>query len=153
MRTWISIILFCLVSQVHSQPFYNSGRLPLHNYSPSDYGIPQPQNFDIIQDEKGLIYIANNGGVLLFDGVKWQRLNGEHKKALHFAKDSEDHFYVGGENEIGHIVRDSIGVLNYVFFTSKLPDSLRNFGRIDAIYALENELCFIGGKKMFLFDK
>ena len=46
--------------------------LPLiQNYRPTDYHAG-PNNYAIAQDERGLRCFANNQGVLVFDGVRWQ---------------------------------------------------------------------------------
>ena len=43
----------------------------VRNFSTQDYGAGI-QNWDIVQDARGFIYIANNFGLLEFDGSRWQ---------------------------------------------------------------------------------
>src|SRR5688500_13206904 len=43
----------------------------LRNFSPKEYGA-QSQNWDIVQDPRGVIYVGNNDGVLEFDGLRWR---------------------------------------------------------------------------------
>jgi hypothetical protein len=75
-----------------SQPFYETGRLPLYNIQPSDYVMQHPQNHDLIQ-KGGLIYIGNNGGVLVHDGVNWIRIAQFDNKVLAIEKNHEDDFF------------------------------------------------------------
>ena len=46
--------------------------LPYHrNFSTSEYkgGL---QNFEMMQDRRGILYVANNYGLLEYDGTQWQ---------------------------------------------------------------------------------
>jgi len=49
------------------------GYLPVTNYSPVEYGA-MPQNWCIVQDHRGVMYIANNEGILEYDGKKWRQI-------------------------------------------------------------------------------
>jgi serine phosphatase RsbU (regulator of sigma subunit)/ligand-binding sensor domain-containing protein len=55
----------------------NFGSLPYKNYSQKDYNA-NPQIFDIVQDQKGLMYFANQRGVLEYDGVNWRTIETRH---------------------------------------------------------------------------
>ena len=43
---------------------------PIVNFSPKDYNA-QNQNWSIAQTSNKYIYVANNAGLLEFDGAKW----------------------------------------------------------------------------------
>jgi hypothetical protein len=43
----------------------------IRNFSKLEYRAGT-QNWDIAQDQKGFMYFANNEGLLVFDGVKWE---------------------------------------------------------------------------------
>ena len=47
------------------------GRFYVQNYAPEDYGA-HAQNWSMVQDERGLLYIGNTQGVLEYDGVTWR---------------------------------------------------------------------------------
>ncbi|MEQ8241376.1 MAG: hypothetical protein RIA69_19330 [Cyclobacteriaceae bacterium] len=48
--------------------------LPLiTNYSPANYSLTN-QNFDVIIDDQQRILFANDGGILIFDGLNWQQI-------------------------------------------------------------------------------
>ena len=55
----------------------NYGSLPYKNYSQKDYNA-NPQIFDIVQDKKGLMYFANQRGVLEYDGINWRTIETRH---------------------------------------------------------------------------
>jgi hypothetical protein len=58
--------------------------IPLfHNYTPKEYG-GHFQNWCILKDKQGIIRVANNDGLLSYDGVSWNRsdLGGELFRSL-----------------------------------------------------------------------
>jgi signal transduction histidine kinase/DNA-binding response OmpR family regulator len=83
------------------------------NYSREDYNL-QPQNWSILQDEKsGIIYIANQGGLLVYDGVSWRSIDIPNQSVRSIAIDDTGTIYVGGRNEFGRLVLDEKGSLKY----------------------------------------
>lgn len=63
---------FCLLILI-AQNLYSqyTGYKYFKNYSYKEYDHA-PQNWGIVQDKNGIIYVANHGGVLTFDGVSWR---------------------------------------------------------------------------------
>src|SRR5580658_3125757 len=43
------------------------------NFHPNDYHS-FPQNFSVIEDDRGLMYFGNQGYLLEYDGVKWKKI-------------------------------------------------------------------------------
>ena len=61
-------ILFFLIESFPLHAFY--GKYPIQNFTPNEYraGI---QNIDFAQNRDMTLFIANNLGVLSFNGNKW----------------------------------------------------------------------------------
>lgn len=75
----------------------------VRNYSKDSHG-GGTQTWDITQSGSGVMYFANNDGVLEFDGVEWNlyRLpNFSIVRSLYFDA-SEHRLYAGGTNEFGY---------------------------------------------------
>ena len=67
--TWyiFLIVVFCLIpDKLRAQ----NGQYPVQNFSPTDYkaGI---QNIDFAQNRDMTLFVANNLGVLSFNGSEW----------------------------------------------------------------------------------
>lgn len=45
---------------------------PISDYFDTTSISGHPQNFEIVQDDKGYIYVANGAGILVYDGKQWQ---------------------------------------------------------------------------------
>ena len=43
----------------------------IHNFTPDEFGGGL-QNWAVTQDERGVMYFANQAGLLEFDGVNWK---------------------------------------------------------------------------------
>jgi diguanylate cyclase (GGDEF)-like protein len=111
-----------------------SGSPPVTLLTPN-VGAP-PASVDIAQDDSSMLYIANAGGVLAFDGEIWQLIrlpNGDAASALMF--DGHSRVYVGGYDLFGYLERDRTGQPVYHDLTKVFASQLagRSFGGIYAI--------------------
>jgi hypothetical protein len=100
----------------------------VRNFSPATYRA-DPQNWAIVQDDRGILYFANNSGVLEFDGTFWHliELPGKHA-ATALGKSSDGRILVGGEGEIGYLAPDANGTMVYVSQASAQPQDFRAAG-------------------------
>jgi hypothetical protein len=101
----------------------------LRNFSREDYNL-QPQNWSIIQDKRGVIYVGNQGGLLEFDGISWREITFPNKITRSLALDdngSNGTIFVGGLNEIGYLSSNSKGMLRYVSLVPHLEEKYKNF--------------------------
>jgi serine phosphatase RsbU (regulator of sigma subunit) len=140
---FVSISLF-------GQNDYPYGHFNIRNIDRTEYkgGV---QNWDIIQNDDHLIYIANNAGIFEFNGEQWTKFefeNQEHPRS--FTKDADGTIFVGGQNEFGKINYDSHG-RPYIKKLSKEVDSV-DFNDIWKIHCIEEKTYFVGKKHIFILD-
>jgi DNA-binding CsgD family transcriptional regulator len=111
------------------------GGLPLvRSFHTVDYhaGI---QNWDISQDRRGVIYIANNFGLLEYDGNRWEIYrvrNGTKVRSV--AIDARGRIYVGCQGDFGYFFPDQLGKLTYVSLADSLAPEQRNFDETWSVY-------------------
>lgn len=116
--------IFCnIFLLVLTQELALSQNLYINNYTQKNYGSPEyvtsPQNWDLEQDSLGRLYVANNSGVLLFDGFTWKMISGtEDNLFKSLNKSSDGTIYTGGINELGFFKSDSLGKM---IFESLIP--------------------------------
>lgn len=125
------------------------------NYSRKNYNN-QPQNWFIIQDKRGIIYSANQGAVLEYDGVSWKGIPIPGGNARSLAADSKGTIYIGGNNEIGYLAPDNSddsGVPRYASLTHLLDSKYRDFGYVWRTYSTEHGIYFCTTQFLFLFDR
>ncbi|HEY4337012.1 MAG TPA: triple tyrosine motif-containing protein [Puia sp.] len=103
--------------------------------------------WDIGQDKRGVLYFANNDGLLTFDGSYWKTYPLPNKVTIKsLAIDGEGRVFVGGTDEIGYFAPGSRGILVYHSLKEQLPVVARQFADVwdivivgDAVFFRTNE--------------
>src|SRR5262245_39669324 len=97
----LPLLLFATLTLLLNADEREVGLPFLRNYSPKEYGA-QDQNWAVVQDLDGVIYIGNNDGAVIYDGVQWRTIrvsNGSAVRSL--AVDLSGRVYVGARGEFG----------------------------------------------------
>ncbi len=127
---------------------YLNGLPVIRNYLPAEYSAT-PQNWSILKDRRGIMYFANTGGVLEFDGVEWRLIPVINEVARTLAIDEEGIIYAGGVNEFGYLQADAAGQMHYTSLVSLLPLKDKEFGDIWSIYTSGREVFFQSSSRIF----
>lgn len=94
-------------------------------YSASEYGGDQ-QNWDIVQDRRGVMYFANQNCLLEYDGVTWRQIyTGDRLSVRSVDIDSSGRIWMGAALEIGYFTPDAIGNLQYTSLLPHVPSHIR----------------------------
>lgn len=110
------------------------------NYSAVMYNA-HAQNWDVIQDDLGLMYFANGGGVLVYDGNSWELIDLPNKiSSRALGKDQDGTIYAAGTNEIGYLQPNRHGKLEYISLIDSL--GLSNIGIVREILCIQNTIYF-----------
>ena len=127
----------------HSKP-------PIINVGPDVYGKKQSiQNWDVAQDNRGLIYVGNQHSVLEYDGRDWRSIlvsKNNYVKAV--SSDSSGVIFVGTGGEFGYLSPNSSGELHYV----KLSKGLEFNDFVERISATSKNVFFQTESKLYVFD-
>ncbi|HEX9081825.1 MAG TPA: hypothetical protein VF768_06070, partial [Holophagaceae bacterium] len=112
------------------------------NYTPRVYG-GDAQNWAVLQDSRGLIYVGNNRGVLEYDGVRWTLIpTTRHTVVRSLGMDAQGRVYVGAVGEIGCLVPNDHGEIHFQSLNERLPDSVRTFSDVWATLATPRGVLF-----------
>src|SRR5688572_12250569 len=112
------------------------------------------QNWDIAQDKRGLIYIANNFGLLEFDGSQWQIFgvpNGTKVRSV--AIDPSGKIYVGCQGDFGYFFPTDRGQLSYVSLADSLESKYRNFDETWSVYIDNHQVYFCTFSRIYIYHK
>jgi ligand-binding sensor domain-containing protein/DNA-binding CsgD family transcriptional regulator len=108
------------------------------------------QNWDIRQDKNGVVYFANNEGLLSFDGHYWKLFPTPNKTIVHSVEiGSDNRIYVGGQDELGYFLPGDNGELAYHSLTGLLRASEKSFGDVWDIVSFRNDTYFRTPYKIF----
>lgn len=150
MRNFIfPLILLCLYQYSSAQvPGY-----PFSTYYSSQIYQGGIQNYAISQNEWGLIYVANNFGMLEYDGNSWRRFSLRNSTKVRdvLVLDTQT-ILASGQGEFGYFQPGETGRLAYHSLLEKLPDSLQNLDEVWKIYKLHDQIIFCTLDVLLLFD-
>ena len=143
------LILVCFPLFIKAQ---NTIGLPeTINFSKSQYN-GGAQNWDIRQDKQGIIYLANNEGLLTFDGQSWKIYPLPNKSIVRSVFiGSDGRIYVGGQDELGYFQPNAFGKLVFVSLIQGIPDADKNFGDVWDIVPYKNAIYFRTGSRIFRY--
>ncbi|MEO7316021.1 MAG: triple tyrosine motif-containing protein [Ginsengibacter sp.] len=144
---WILLIQFFVGITCHGQ---NTIGLPrIINYSTEDFKAAN-QSWDIQQDDHGIMYFANNSGLLSFDGNHWRLYPLPNKTIVRSIYIGPDHkIYVGGQGEFGYFEPDINGSLKYISLKKLVPKTYSQFADIWDIEPMGESLFFRTNDKIF----
>ncbi|GAA4315237.1 triple tyrosine motif-containing protein [Pontixanthobacter gangjinensis] len=119
----IKQVFKCLVLLVLLNNYTYSQELvpPIQNYSPSEY-MAASQNWDIALDEKGVVYAANNQGLLVFDGLSWELFPLESQSIIRSVLPHNGRIYTGSYQEFGYWERQADGQMQYTSLGHLMED-------------------------------
>ncbi len=119
------------------------------NYTKQTYSAGL-QNWDIKQDKNGIIYAANNEGLLTFDGKNWNLYPLPNKTIVRSIEIGYDNkIYVGGQDEFGYFSPSPNGQLQYQSLTSLIAKKDRTFGDVWHIVSFNKSIFIRTTNKIF----
>ncbi len=134
----------------HSNPS-EAGRFYIRNFDYKEYDAHQ-QNWGIVQDERGIIYVGNNWGILEYDGVAWRHIvTDKNATVIAMDIDSTGVIYVGAEQGLGYLEPDSIGSMKYVSLEAFIPPAEREFADVWRVHATRHGVYFFTTSKLLLW--
>lgn len=90
-----------------------------------------PQIFDVASHPRGLMVMANNFGLLSYDGVRWRLLPlGRSGVALSVAVAPNGRMFAGGSRTFGEVVEDPTGQWLYQPLETRLAAADRSFSDV-----------------------
>ncbi len=148
MKKRLSTILFTLFSTVHVLA-QNGILIPdIINFSKKIYESGN-QNRAIDQDQRGLLYFANDDGLLVFDGTYWKTYPLPNGCIVRSLAVKDGRIYVGGQQEIGYFFFDEKGVLTYRSLKPLIPPGETEFTDVWRIVRWGNDVFFQSNKRIF----
>ena len=151
---WKKTIILTFLTLFAALPVMASGFMEVRNF-PRDIYKGGPQNWDVIQDSVGNLYVGNRDGMLSFDGERWHKYvlpNLSAVRTILYDKDT-DRIYVGGSEEFGYFSPHALtGALQYTSLLPTLRGDRPHFTEIWNIHALGGKIWFQGDFHLFCYD-
>ncbi len=131
----------------------NIGIPPVLNFDKNQYR-GGTQIWDIAQDSTGVMWFANNGGVLEFDGMHWRLYpidNGTIVRSIGIGQGGV--VYAGGQGDFGYFAPDNKGRMAYHSLKLQLPVSQQHFTDVWDIEVTGEGVFFRTDHQVFRYAK
>lgn len=141
MKNQIFSILFSMLSFLSfaQNPI---GMPDIINYDNTTYS-GGAHNWDIQRDLNGVMYFANDEGLLTFDGSRWKNYPLPNKTIVRSIKIGSDHkIYAGGQGDFGFFAPNQNGKLVFTSLKEKIPVRYRSFADIWNIQCVGSAVFF-----------
>lgn len=125
---------------------------PIKVYTPNEYGA-ENQNWSISQSNEKYIYVANNKGLLEFNGAIWQLYNSPNQTIVRSVKAIDNLIYTGGYQEFGYWKKNEYGILNYTSLSKNLNILFLEDEEIWNIVNVEDFILFQSLKRIYIYNK
>jgi signal transduction histidine kinase len=146
----LALIILVTFNNLYSQAIGTERGIPSVTFLPPKEFKSHPQNWSIVQDSKGIIYVGNNlSGVLQYDGVSWRKIYVPNGIVESIAIDFNDRVYVGGYNTFGYLEPDSVGSYQFVSLYNK---SYGNLQIITGTHTSKNGVYFQASSKVIFLE-
>lgn len=149
----VSILLlglhFYTLNHIHGQT-YNLGMPIIKNYSKEVYQAGT-QTWEISQDSLEHLYLANNDGLLIFNGSDWTTHTLPNKTIVRSLELTESKIYVGGQNELGYFQKNDKGILIYHSLKNLIPEEYREFADVWNVVEFNQSIFFRTSFQVFQF--
>ncbi len=158
MKWLISLIYFLIfltsgiAQQLSSRHTFEHGRFFLQTFDYKTYNAHQ-ENWGIVQDDRGIIYVANNSGILQYDGVQWRIIPTPNNiGAISIDRSDNGVIFVGLENGFGYLAADSIGQLHYRALNNQLSSDHNKITDVWKVHSLSEGVYFLTLSKLYFWN-
>jgi ligand-binding sensor domain-containing protein/DNA-binding CsgD family transcriptional regulator len=114
----------------------------VQNFSSADYN-GGTQNWCISQDRLGVMYFANNEGLLTYNGRYWKLYPLPNKTVVRSVKIAQDgKIYIGAQDELGYFYPNEKGLLKFHSLKNLIPEKERQLEDVWEIVLYKKEVFF-----------
>jgi ligand-binding sensor domain-containing protein len=144
---YILCLLSVFLTNLPARAF--SGKYPIRNFTSADYkaGI---QNIDFAQNRDMALFVANNLGVLSYNGNTWEKHasnTGKKQRSLAFDNNT-NRLYFGSQGDFGYFSDN----WEQVSLLDKMPEPSPGFDEVWDVFLLNSKAYFCTFQGIFVYD-
>ena len=125
---------------------------PVENFSATSYHSAN-QNWAISQSKDKRIYVANNEGLLEFNGANWRLYPSPNQTIFRSVKVIDDKIFTGCYMDFGFWERTNLGQLKYTSIAEEQGIDLIEDEEFWQIAGIENWVVFQSLNRIYIYDK
>ncbi len=124
---------------------------PIATYLPENYG-GETQNWSISQSDNEYIYVANNKGLLEFNGTSWKLYPTPNGTVMRSVNVVNDRIYTGFYMNFGYWKKNKLGNLEYTSLSDAIKDRLIEDEQFWYIVHQENWVLFQSLNRIYMLN-
>mgnify|MGYP001818939967 CR=1 FL=1 len=137
--------LFTTILQAQEQP-------PIEVFSTEDYGA-ETQNWCVTQSEDRNIYVANNKGLLEYNGAYWKLYSTPNETIIRSVSVIDDLIYTGSNNDFGYWKKNEFGLLTYNSLSDVLGIQFVEDEDFWNIVSIDDYILFQSFSRIYIYNK
>jgi AraC family transcriptional regulator, chitin signaling transcriptional activator len=126
--------------------------MPIQNFPPEIYQ-GETQNWKISQSPEKNIYIANNRGLLEYNGANWKLYPSPNQSVMRSVTARGDMIYTGCYMEFGYWKKDEFFNLRYTSLSEKIKDKLLDDENFWKIICYHQWVIFQSLRGLYIYDR
>ncbi len=146
LRLLLAVISFSVLHSSQAQELF-----PFQNFTPEMYH-GETQNWDISQSDTKLIYLANNKGLLEFNGSRWTLYPSPNRTIMRSVFAKGKRIYTGCYQEFGYWVKDEFLNLKYTSLSREIKNKLLEDEQFWNIIGYQQWILFQSLHRIYIFD-
>jgi AraC family chitin signaling transcriptional activator len=147
----IKYICFLLISTLSISMSAAQELPPVNNFLPKEYSA-EAQNWSISQSKEGNLYVANNLGLLEFNGAKWELYKTPNATIIRSVKIIEDKIFTGFYMDFGYWLKNDFGKLYFTSLVSKYNIPVIEDEQFWNIIQLDDWILFQSLQRIYFFN-
>ncbi|MBO3097772.1 LuxR family transcriptional regulator [Gelidibacter sp. DF109] len=124
---------------------------PITTYQAQQYGA-ENQNWSISQSDEHYIYVANNKGLLEFNGAEWQLYPTPNQSIMRSVNVIDDLIFTGCYMNFGYWKRNVFGSLDYTSISDELEIPLIEDEQFWNILSMDHYVLFQSLNRIYIYD-
>lgn len=124
---------------------------PIQVFTPQDYGA-EDQNWSITQSRNDFIYVANNKGLLEYNGASWELYNSPNEGILRSVHVVKEKIYSGGYMDFGFWIKNEFGRLVYTSLTTDSDIKVKEDEDFWGIIDIEGYVLFQSLESIYIYN-
>lgn len=130
--------LFCLQAIAVPLPI-ETPSVFIRNYTKDDY-LASCQNWGAVVSPAGVLFVANNSGLLTFDGNSWNVFELSDQSSVYAVTMFRDTVFTVQNNDFGYWIIDDLGIPSYHSLHHLLPSTISRSEIFGQLYATDDIL-------------
>lgn len=123
----------------------------IHNYSIAEYHAGN-QNWGLGRSDDGKVYVANNVGLLEYDGISWKLFQLPNQTTVRSVFAYNDFIFTGSFEEFGYWKKDEYGQLKYTSLSNLIKSEIAPNEEIWQILSYKDKIIFRSFASIYIYD-